>query len=103
MDINYWGTGNPCIDIVIRTSFGHARDVLIVQPADAVIAIGGGHGTLSKIAVPLKMKRPVFGLKTWEIKGVVPCATPDEAVLMAIRAARRSPSYHNRRAVQGFP
>jgi len=48
----------------------------------------GKYGTLSEIAIALKLKKPVFGLKTWDIEGVVKCATPEDAVLMAVRAAR---------------
>jgi len=46
--------GNPCLDITIRTGLGHARNVLVVLSADAVIAVGGSHGTLSEIAIALK-------------------------------------------------
>ncbi|MDP3564967.1 MAG: TIGR00725 family protein [Methanoregula sp.] len=74
------GNGNPYLDIVIRTGLGHARNVLVVQSADAVIAVGGSYGTLSEIAIALKMKCPVYGLKTWDIAGVVHCDTPKEAV-----------------------
>ena len=38
------GNGNPYLDVVIRTGLGHARNVLVVQSADAVIAVGGSHG-----------------------------------------------------------
>jgi len=93
------GNGNLYLDIVIRTGLGHARNVLVVQSSDAVIAIGGGYGTLSEIAIALKSGRPVFGIKTWEIEGVMKCATPEEAVLMAVRAARLSPLYRSPRAV----
>lgn len=72
--------GNPYLDVIIRTGLGHARNALVVQSADAVIAIGGSYGTLSEIAFALKMKRPVYGLKTWDIAGVVQCSTPKEAV-----------------------
>jgi len=63
---------------------------LVVGSADAVIAIGGKFGTLSEIALALKMKKPVFGVGTWKIEGVFPCAGPEEAVLMAVRASRLS-------------
>ncbi|HII99597.1 MAG TPA: TIGR00725 family protein [Methanoregula sp.] len=79
------GNGNPYLDVVIRTGLGHARNVVVVQSADAVIAIGGSHGTLSEIAIALKLKKPVFGLGTWDIKGVVACAGPEEAVERAVR------------------
>jgi uncharacterized protein (TIGR00725 family) len=85
------GNGNEYLDVVIRTGLGHARNVIIAQSADAVIAIGGSYGTLSEIAIALKMKRPVFGVKTWNIEGVMKCATPEEAVLRAVHASRRLP------------
>jgi len=92
------GNGNRFLDVVIRTGLGHARNTLVAQSSDAVIAIGGGYGTLSEIAIALKTGHPVFGIKTWEIEGVVKCATPEEAVLMAVRAARLSPGYRTPRA-----
>ena len=91
------GNGNQYLDLVIRTGQGHARNVVVVQSADALIAIGGGLGTLSEIAIALRIKRRVFGLHTWDIPGVKQCETPEEAVLMAVHAARRSPSYRNPR------
>jgi uncharacterized protein (TIGR00725 family) len=87
------GNGNLYLDIVIRSGLGYARNALVVQSSDAVIAIGGGYGTLSEIALALKANRPVFGIKTWEIKGVTRCETPEEAVSKAVHAARRSPGY----------
>jgi hypothetical protein len=92
------GNGNAALDIVIRTGLGHARNVIVAQSADAVIAVGGGYGTLSEIAIALKTGCPVFGYKTWDIEGVIACATPEEAVLMAVRAARLSPLYRSRRS-----
>jgi len=80
--------GNRYLDIVIRTGLGIARNAVIVNSADSVLAIGGGAGTLSEIAMALKQRIPVFGLKTWDIDGVFKCETPEEAVLMAVRAAR---------------
>jgi uncharacterized protein (TIGR00725 family) len=81
------GNGNSYLDVVIRTGFGHARNVLVVQSSDAVIAIGGGYGTLSEIAIALKLNKPVFGLKTWDIEGVVKCESPEDAVIRGVRTA----------------
>lgn len=92
------GNGNRYLDIVIRTGLGHARNAVVARSSDAVIAIGGGYGTLSEIALALKAGHPVFGINTWQIEGVVSCATPEEAVLMAVRAARLSPGYRTPRA-----
>jgi uncharacterized protein (TIGR00725 family) len=84
-------TANPHCDVVVATGLGHARNVLVVASADAVVAVGGGPGTLSEIALALKLGRPVFGIRTWEIPGVAACATPAEAVerALAIENARR--------------
>jgi predicted Rossmann-fold nucleotide-binding protein len=52
--------------------------------ADAVIAIGGKYGTLSEIAIALKAGRPVYGLDTWDIEGVISCSSPEDAVIRAV-------------------
>ncbi len=57
---------NPYVKIVILTDMGHARNVILVRSVDIVVAIAGGYGTLSEIALSLKMWKPVIGLKTWE-------------------------------------
>jgi hypothetical protein len=76
--------GNPYLDITIRTGLGHARNVLVMLSADAVIAIGGKYGTLSEIAIALKAGRPVYGLDTWDIEGVISCSSPEDAVIRAV-------------------
>jgi uncharacterized protein (TIGR00725 family) len=80
--------------IVIRTGIGHARNILLVQSADAVIAIGGSYGTLSEIAAALKMGKPVFGYHTWDTPGVIACDTPDDAVIRATGDCDQSQPYH---------
>jgi len=82
------GGGNAYLGIVIRTGLGHGRNVLVAQSGDALIAIGGSYGTLSEIAIALKIGCPVYGLSTWKIEGVVPCKTPEEAVNLAVEVAR---------------
>ena len=56
---------NPYIDIPIFTGLGDARNAINVKTADVVIAVSGGYGTLSEIALALKNDTPVVGLKTW--------------------------------------
>lgn len=41
---------NPFCDIIIPTGMGLARNVLIINTADAIVAVGGGAGTLSEIS-----------------------------------------------------
>src|SRR5512137_2310672 len=84
--------GNPYLDIIIRTGLGHARNILVVLSADAVIAVGGGYGTLSEIAFALRTGRPVYGINTWDIEGVFPCSSPEEAVTRAVLSRARSPT-----------
>ena len=76
---------NPYVDVAVPTGLGEARNALVVRAADALIAIAGGYGTLSEIALALKAGKPVTGLATWEIEGVVPAASPAEAVALTLR------------------
>jgi uncharacterized protein (TIGR00725 family) len=54
---------NPYADIVIPTGLDIFRN-FIVANADAVVAIGGGGGTLSEIASAWTMKRLIIGMTT---------------------------------------
>jgi hypothetical protein len=75
---------NPYIDIPIVTDLGHARNALVVHSAQAVIAVEGGYGTLSEIALALKLAKPVIGLKTWNVDpSIISTANPAEAVAKA--------------------
>jgi uncharacterized protein (TIGR00725 family) len=72
---------NPYVMVPITTGLSHARNIIIVRSADAVIAVAGEYGTLSEIAIALKLGKPVVGIKTWDaIKGIVKASSPDEAV-----------------------
>ena len=73
---------NPWVNIAIATGMGHARNVVIVKSADAVIALPGEYGTLSEMALALKMGKKVISLHAWEIPGVVSAKTTEEAVLL---------------------
>jgi hypothetical protein len=53
---------NRFIDIPLATGMGEMRNALIVRAAGAVIAIGGSYGTLSEIALALRIGTPVVGL-----------------------------------------
>jgi uncharacterized protein (TIGR00725 family) len=59
--------GNRYLSLALATGLGEARNALIVQASDAVIAIGEGYGTLSEIALALRSGRHVVGLQTWEL------------------------------------
>jgi uncharacterized protein (TIGR00725 family) len=76
---------NPYVGIAIATGMGHARNVIIVKSADAVIALPGEHGTLSEVALALKIKRPVISLHSWEIPGTIKAETPEDALRLLDR------------------
>jgi uncharacterized protein (TIGR00725 family) len=76
---------NPHLTVAIPTGIGELRNGLLVRAADAVIALGGGYGTLSEVALALKAGTPVIGLGTWEIDGVRVADSPHEAAELAIR------------------
>ena len=61
------GDANPYVDYAIATDMGQARNAIIVRTADAVVAVGGEYGTLSEIAMALKMGKKVVALTSWEI------------------------------------
>ncbi len=86
---------NPHVTYAIPTGLGHARNILVVRAAQAVIAIGGRYGTLSEIAFATIEGIPVIGLRTWELKregmgedSIRRAADPKEAVALALQAAR---------------
>ncbi len=82
---------SPHLTVAVPTGMGEARNALVVRTADAVIAIAGEFGTLSEIALALKMGKPVVGLGTWElarngrsVEAIVRAVTPEEAVGRAL-------------------
>ncbi|MCQ6962243.1 TIGR00725 family protein [Methanolobus chelungpuianus] len=76
---------NPFIDIFILSNMGHARNAIIAQSCDVLIAIGGEYGTLSEIALALKMGKKVVTFRSkWEIEGTVKACSPAEAVELAM-------------------
>ena len=87
---------NEHVDIKIVTDLGHARNIIIVRSSDAIIAIGGGHGTLSEIAFALKLKVPLIGIKTWDIdKNIHKAASAKEAVDLALKLGKEYKMNYN--------
>jgi uncharacterized protein (TIGR00725 family) len=87
---------SPHLSVRIATGLGEARNAIVARAADAVIAVGGEFGTLSEIALALKMGKPVVGLGTWtlDLEGLPGhplqrAADPPEAVAKALEAAER--------------
>ena len=74
------GSGNEFLTIPVATGAGSARNVMIANSVQGAIAIDGSYGTLSEIGHTLRMGKPVVGLGTWDIEGVVDVADPEAAV-----------------------
>ena len=82
---------NPFITIPIVTGLSHARNVLVVRSSHALIALEGGYGTLSEVAIALTLGIPVIGLGSWEVsREIIMVETPEVAVEKAIHAINRT-------------
>lgn len=86
---------NQFIELPIVTGMGEARNAMVVRSSQAVIAVGGGYGTLSEIAFALKWEIPVIGLATWELRKerypdrIIRVKTPQEAVEKALASIQK--------------
>jgi len=59
---------NTYCDVVIPSGIGHARNALVANAGEVVIAIGGSAGTLSELAFAWHYQKPilaVLGLGGW--------------------------------------
>jgi uncharacterized protein (TIGR00725 family) len=97
---------NQFIDFPIPTGLGHARNAVVVSTGTAIIAIGGGFGTLSEIGLALKMSKRVVHIGSWELDeerlersrttdgAYLKATSPAEAVELAIGGKPASPRGH---------
>ncbi len=72
------GDAGPDLTAVVATNMGEARNAIIVQSADAVIAVGGSWGTLSEVALAMRRGIPVIALGGWRVTG--PDGTPIDGI-----------------------
>jgi hypothetical protein len=90
---------NEFVRTPIATGLGVARNLVVVTAADAVVAVGGRHGTLSEIGLALRMGRHVVTLSSWRIESdqrmggprVHRARDPHSAVALALRLATEGP------------
>ncbi len=91
---------NEYVRVAIPTGLGVARNLVVVTAADAVVAVGGRHGTLSEIGLALRMGRHVVALSSWRVESehrlggprVHRARDPREAAAMALRLAEAGPA-----------
>lgn len=75
------GEAENSMEIRLATGLGHMRNYLVVLNADIVIAVYGGWGTLSEIALAKKIGKDVIAIGKWSgIEGIIPAADPAEAL-----------------------
>jgi uncharacterized protein (TIGR00725 family) len=86
----------PDATVTVATGLGQARNAVLVESADALIAVGGSWGTLSEVA--LGMRRggiPVIAVGGWRlvdaagapVPGIAYAETPEAAVALATSGA----------------
>jgi uncharacterized protein (TIGR00725 family) len=87
--------GNPHLSVALPTGLGQGRNLLLVRSSDALVAVGGGFGTLSEIALALRTGTPVVGLATWSlhldarpVEAFPVAEEADTAARLALEAAR---------------
>jgi uncharacterized protein (TIGR00725 family) len=91
-------TANGWVQVALPTGLGEARNALVVRAADVLIAIGGGWGTLSEIALARKAGKPVVGIGSWDLgeeaDGIVRGESGAQAVRVALDVAGLARSRH---------
>jgi uncharacterized protein (TIGR00725 family) len=83
----------------IATGLGVVRNLVVVTSSDAVVAVGGRHGTLSEIGLALRMGRHVVTLGSWRVESdqrmggprVHRARDPREAAALALQMAKAGP------------
>jgi uncharacterized protein (TIGR00725 family) len=70
---------NPFVDVVIPSGLDHVRNSIVAH-ADAVIAIGGGAGTMSEICLAWIYKRLIVALRVEGWSGRIADQRVDERV-----------------------
>ena len=71
---------NPHLTVALPTGLGELRNGLVIRASETVICIGRSWGTLSEVALALRLGRRVAFLHSWdaeEISGLAPLARPD--------------------------
>jgi uncharacterized protein (TIGR00725 family) len=81
---------NPWAEYVVVTGIGHARNLAVAASGEAVIAVGGGWGTLAEIAFARGLGRPVVALAgAPAVAGVDVVESPREAVESVVALLER--------------
>jgi uncharacterized protein (TIGR00725 family) len=77
---NARATANKWVDVPIVTGMSHARNVIIAQSADILIAIDGAVGTQSEIAFGHIYKKKIIGIRCTTPLPFEKVNSPEEAI-----------------------
>lgn len=81
-----WRSGNAYVAIPIATGIGPVRNAILARASVALVAIGGGYGTLTEMAYGLHFDRPVLGLgEVPFVEGAQPCTGPADVIARLAR------------------
>ena len=95
---------NAYVTLALATGLGELRNALVVRCSDAVVAVGGSWGTMSEVALAVRLGKAVVSLRGWSVAdaagaplgGIVAAGSPFDAVEAVMspiaggaRAARR--------------
>lgn len=81
------GNANKFIDIPLATGLGYTRNTLVATASDIIIALPGEYGTLSEIGFALNAKKPVVGIGSWDIRGMLKASSAKQAISIIKRRA----------------
>jgi uncharacterized protein (TIGR00725 family) len=88
--------GNPYLSVALATGLGELRNGVLVRASDGVVAVGGSWGTLSEVALAVRLGLPVVTLGGWAVHaddgpvvGTHPATDPAGAVEAVLRLVAR--------------
>jgi uncharacterized protein (TIGR00725 family) len=74
-----WEPGNAYVSVPIATGIGPARNAIVARGCFALVAIGGGYGTLSEMALGLHFNRLVLAVDDApQVEGAIRCRDLEE-------------------------
>ncbi len=72
---------NEHVDHAVITGMGIMRNALVVLNGDVVVAVDGGYGTLSELALAANYGKKVLGIGTWDLDFVEEHESVDSLLL----------------------
>jgi uncharacterized protein (TIGR00725 family) len=89
-------TANEYLTYALPTGLGELRNWLVVSSSAAVVSVGGSWGTMSEIAMAVRLGKPVVSLRGWSVvdelgmtpDGIAHCQDAETATQEIVRLVR---------------